>query len=147
MKRFEVIHPRDWGLHAPKTKGENSRIEHAIGIDYATVEQRVRHAVKDFLDRLYDEDEQGLRHYYRADTQYVSELDAGNFMMAMNYLVVYDMDGDGRYMARDVRMMGYDLLSNEVGINLTEEVDRITARVRERTGLNAEPFYGVGGDA
>ena len=32
---------------------------------------------------------------------------------------IYDLDGDGKYTARDVRRAGYKLLSNEVSINLT----------------------------
>jgi len=100
MKRFEVIHPRDWGLHAPETDGEKSRVLDMMGESYQSVESRVRHAVLDFLDRLYDEEEKGLRHYYRADNQFLSELDAGNFMMAMNYLVVYDMNGDEVLLAK-----------------------------------------------
>ena len=32
---------------------------------------------------------------------------------------INDMNGDGRYTARDVRMMGYQLVSNQVRINLT----------------------------
>lgn len=32
---------------------------------------------------------------------------------------VYDLDGNGRYSARDVKLAGYELLTNEVQINLT----------------------------
>lgn len=90
---YEMINPKEWGYKAPSEKG-SLKIEEILGENFESIKNRIENCVYSFLDRLYDENEQALRHYYRADNKYTSELDSGNFLMAINYLVIYDMNGD-----------------------------------------------------
>ena len=46
------------------------------------------------METLYDPEEKALRHYYRPDIHYYDKLDSGNFLMAVNYLTIYDLTGD-----------------------------------------------------
>jgi len=50
----------------------------------------VKNAVYEFLDRLYDEKENALHHFYRADVKHFGEFDSGNFLMSINYVIMYD---------------------------------------------------------
>ncbi len=95
---YETIFPASWGLKRPSS--ENNLILETLGYDLTSLEERVRNCVYLFLDKLFDTEERGLHHYYRADTQYVSELDSGNFLMAINYITMYDMTGDPMMLER-----------------------------------------------
>lgn len=88
---FETIFPLSWGLEHPKT---DKKVKEILGESLEEIETRVTNCVYKFVDRLFDEEENGLRHYYRADIKYKSELDSGNFLMALNYLMMYDMHQD-----------------------------------------------------
>jgi rhamnogalacturonyl hydrolase YesR len=66
------------------------RVRELVGVSYDDIARRARNAVYEFLDRLYDPEAGALHHYYRADTGYVAGMDSGNFLMAINYLVMYD---------------------------------------------------------
>lgn len=89
---YETIFPTGWGLKRPDTEDEG--IKKLLGHSLEDLEERVKNCVYSFLETLYDEKEGGLRHYYRADKKYYSGLDSGNFLMAVNYLTIYDMTGD-----------------------------------------------------
>ncbi len=89
---YETIFPTSWGFKRPSS--ENNLILESLGYDITSLENRVKNCVYLFLDKLFDTTEQGLHHYYRADTKYISELDSGNFLMAINYITMYDMTGD-----------------------------------------------------
>ncbi len=90
---YEVINPESWGLKAPDASGEK-KIEETLGISYETLKHRITKTVTSFIENLYNEEEKAMHHYYRADTKYKSEMDSGNFLMALNFLVVYDMTQD-----------------------------------------------------
>ena len=75
-------------------------MEQALGLPLEKLEERARNCVTCFLETLFDPEEKGLRHYYRADQKYYSELDSGNFLMAVNYLTIYDMTGDPHLLER-----------------------------------------------
>lgn len=85
---YETIFPDGWGL--PRPGKESPGIKDTLGYSLEELELRVKNCVYSFLDSLYDEEEQALRHYYRGDIQYYSELDSGNYLMAVNYLTMYD---------------------------------------------------------
>lgn len=95
---FETIFPAGWGITRSESNPEN--VQRHLGITLAEAEDRIRNCVYHFLEHLYSQDEKALRHYYRADTRYTSEADAGNFLMAVNYLTVYDLTGDERLLER-----------------------------------------------
>ena len=89
---YETIFPTGWGLKRPHQ--DNDKIKDVLGYPLEVLEERVKNCVYCFIENLYDHKEQGLRHYYRADEKYQSELDSGNYLMAINYLTMYDMTGD-----------------------------------------------------
>jgi len=95
---YETVFPTDWGINRPDDK--NPHIKELLSYTLPELETRVKNCVYSFLETLFDEEEQGLRHYYRADKQYYSELDSGNFLMALNYLAIYDMTGDAKLLNR-----------------------------------------------
>lgn len=95
---FETIFPTGWGLTRPSN--ENIKVKEWFGEDLSTLEERAKNCVYSFLENLYDENEHALRHYYRADKKYLSELDSGNFLMAINYLTMYDMTNDSLMLSR-----------------------------------------------
>lgn len=86
---YETITPQTWGIPLPDEAGKQ-RAGARLGIPYADIAARAKHAIYDFLDRLYNSEAGALHHYYRADTAYLSEMDSGNYLMALNYLVAYD---------------------------------------------------------
>lgn len=105
---YETIFPTGWGIARPQ--GENPEVTRLLGHTLDEIEMRARNCVYSFLETLYDPDEKGLHHYYRADRKYRSELDSGNFLMAVNYLTMYDLTGDGLMLSRaeDCFRWGYD---------------------------------------
>src|SRR5665648_94930 len=89
---YETIFPANWGIIRPKS--DNPKIIKLLGYSLEELESRVKNCVYCFLETLYDKENEGLRHYYRADKKYFAELDSGNFLMAINYLTMYDLTGD-----------------------------------------------------
>lgn len=90
---FETVSPRDWSLKSPDSKGRQA-VKDLLGLGYDELVNRSKKAVYEFLQKLYDPEEEALHHYYRADTNYLSEKDNGNFLMAINFLTMYDLFGD-----------------------------------------------------
>ncbi|MFV0395735.1 MAG: hypothetical protein ACK5LC_15330 [Coprobacillaceae bacterium] len=88
---FEIINPRTQGWIEP-TAEYNELYKKYLGEDFESLSSRLKNCVYLFLDGLYDEEEKALHHYYRAHDQYTSEIDSGNFLMAINYLTMYDID-------------------------------------------------------
>lgn len=95
---YETIYPANWGLERPVE--DCAKVKELLGHSVKELEERVTNCVYSFLDTLFDEKEQGLRHYYRADKKYYAELDSGNFLMAINYLTMYDMYQDEKMLER-----------------------------------------------
>lgn len=89
---YETIFPAGWGLTRPDPK--NPKIQEAFGCSLDELELRAKNCVYSFLETLFDHEEKGLKHYYRADKKYYSILDSGNFLMAINYLTIYDLTKD-----------------------------------------------------
>lgn len=86
---FQTISPKDWGYGTPNDLGKE-KVKEIIGFSYDELEKRTRNAVYEFVDRLYNEEVGALHHYYRGDNKFLSEMDSGNFLMAINYLTMYD---------------------------------------------------------
>lgn len=83
---YETVSPEAWGLPpVDPTGGAMSRS---------------RSAVYDFLLRLYDDQVGALHHFYRADRHELGEFDSGNFLMAMNFVAIYDLTGDAAMLDR-----------------------------------------------
>jgi rhamnogalacturonyl hydrolase YesR len=96
---FQTISPADWGYHVPGDKGRE-KIKQVFGHSYEELERRTKNAVYEFVNRLYDEKEGALHHYYRADNQYISEMDSGNYLMAINFLLMNDRYGDSEMLRK-----------------------------------------------
>ncbi|MCU6708741.1 hypothetical protein M6D81_08420 [Paenibacillus sp. J5C_2022] len=96
---FQTISPQDWGIPVPDEQGKEA-VRQMLGLEYDDIQLRAKNAVYVFLDKLYNEKEGALHHYYRADNQYTSEMDSGNFLMAINYLTMYDRYGDGEMLRK-----------------------------------------------
>lgn len=92
---FQTVTPQNWGLPDPRS-ADAGIVRDSLGLSPADLLSRCKNAVYEFVDRLYDQQEGALRHYYRADTKFLSELDSGNFLMALNFVVMFDLYGDRR---------------------------------------------------
>ncbi len=88
---YETIFPTGWGLERPSS---SEAVYKALGATVEELEERAKNCVYSFLETLYDPEEKALRHYYRPDIHYYDKLDSGNFLMAVNYLTIYDLTGD-----------------------------------------------------
>lgn len=130
---YETIFPTGWNIQRPET--ECTKVKELLGETIAEIEARAKNCVYNFLERLYDPEEKGLRHYYRADTKYRSELDSGNFLMAINYLSIYDLTGDALMLSRaeDCFMWGYN--------NSTENHPMFTWQGGVRDGFKRNELY------
>jgi len=90
---YLAISPEEGKLKKPDKKGKK-RVEELLGIPYDTLQQRARNTVYLWLEQLFNEKAGALHHYYRADTRSMARIDQGNFLMAFNYLTMYDRYGD-----------------------------------------------------
>lgn len=131
---YEMINPLEWGYKAPSKEG-SLRIKEILGENYESIKNRIENCVYSFLNKLYDNEEKALRHYYRADNKYISELDSGNFLMAINYLVIYDMNGDKEMLekAENCFQWAYD--------NVTETHPMFTWQGGVRDGFKRNELY------
>jgi len=96
QKRKRAFYPltnEDWHIPSPEEEGEK-RLREKVGETYEELQERIKNCIYSFLDGLYDEEEGALHHYYRAEDGFVSKIDSGNFLMALNYVVAYDLYGD-----------------------------------------------------
>jgi len=96
---FASLSSAEWNLKIPGPKGKEE-IRRRLGHSYPDLEERARRAVYEFVERSFDSAQGALRHYYRADTRSYAEPDSGNFLMAGNYLAMYDRHGEPRMLAR-----------------------------------------------
>ncbi len=102
LKGFEVITPIGWGL--PNTVVDSKTF---FGSSYSELIDRVAMAVYGFVNGLFNEKLGGLHHYYRADKKFLSEMDSGNFLMALNFLVMYDLFQDEQMLKRGEACFAY----------------------------------------
>lgn len=87
------------------------RVDSGAPVDFNLVEPKPVMPVPGEANTYYDE---LLSQYYPANVKIRAVLVNGE---APDF--VYDMDGDERFTARDIELAGYQLLSNEVAIDLT----------------------------
>lgn len=99
LSGFATVVPQDWGMPPASFDGD-PLVERALGVAPERLRARLVHALRDFVGGLYDEDVGALRHYYRPDVQYLSEFDSGNFLMALNFLVLHDLESDAEALTR-----------------------------------------------
>ena len=90
---FSSVTPDEWGLD-PEPRAGMEAIEAALGVSYGCLRERLTKALSHFVLGLYDTKLGALHHYYRPDIQYLSEFDSGNFLMALNFVVLSDTTGD-----------------------------------------------------
>lgn len=95
---YETISPSCWGLSVPKDT--NTNVNARLGHQPQELERRTRECVYSFLESLMSEETGALKHYYRADLKTYGEIDSGNFLMAVNYLTMYDLYGDKHMLDR-----------------------------------------------
>lgn len=99
-KGFEVMTPIGWGLAVPCGNGAK-KVEEAFGEGYEELLSRVRNAIYEWMDKtLYFPEVKALKHYYRADNHEYGGFDSGNFLMAQNYIVAYDVFDDAQMLEK-----------------------------------------------
>jgi hypothetical protein len=99
---YTPVTSADWGLgHAAER--DAGEVREALGIARDALEERCRRAVESCLVRHYDESAGALHHYYRADTRELAPMDSGNFLMAINFLTIFDRYGDHEMLVRAQR--------------------------------------------
>jgi len=90
---FAMVSSADWQLDdGPITSGET--VVERLGLDYDTLRERCRQAVYSFVNRTFDPQVGAVHHYYEAPTGRYDAFDTGNFLIAMNFLTMYDRYGD-----------------------------------------------------
>lgn len=104
---FETVAPDGWGLGPPAGPAADAAVRAALGVGWSEILARVRHVGYDFLARLYDEEAGALRHYYRAGAGDFGPLDSGNFLMAMNFVVMYDLFHDAAMLDKAERCFAW----------------------------------------
>ena len=95
---YALVSSSDWGLDAGPL--DNEEVVRVLGHPYAELEQRCRKAVEEFVLGTYDETVGAARHYYSALEQRMDEFDSGNFLIALNFLTMYDRYGDEEMLRR-----------------------------------------------
>lgn len=90
---FATVTPADWGLD-PAPGGAAEALQAATGVPPDRLRERLTNALSRFVLGLYDTELGALHHYYRPDVKVLSELDSGNFLMALNLVVLADVSGD-----------------------------------------------------
>jgi hypothetical protein len=98
---FLFISSADWDL--PSGAAGTDRVEALLGLPYAELEHRCRLAVYDFVVGCFDDQQGATRHYYEAPAHRYDELDSGNFLIALNYLTMYDRYEDDAMLDRAER--------------------------------------------
>lgn len=104
---FETVSPSGWGL--ANQVPHSDAVTATLGLAYRDVVLRCRQAVYSFLDGLYNPDVGALHHYYRADTDYTSEIDSGNYLMTLNFLVMFDLFADDAMLERAISCFRYSV--------------------------------------
>ncbi len=106
---FETVAPAGWGLPWPLGDESNDRLVNALGLDSNQLLERVKHIGYDFLLGLFDPVQGALHHFYRADRQAFGEFDSGNFLMALNFVLMYDLFGDQAMLERARRCFQFGM--------------------------------------
>lgn len=95
---YAVVSSADWKLGSGKV--DDVLVTEVLGHPYAELEDRCRNAVEQFVVGTYDESVGAARHYYSARDQRMDEFDSGNFLIALNFLTMYDRYGDEEMLNR-----------------------------------------------
>jgi len=109
FRGFETVSPSGWGLSWPLSDATSFGLRAALGIELEELLTRVKNAGYGFVLGLYDDHEGALRHFYRADRREFGAFDSGNFLMALNFVLMYDLFGDRTMLERAQRCFSYAL--------------------------------------
>jgi len=90
---YGTITPKDWGIKKPDKEGRKKVFKY-LGIAYEELEKRWKNTVYKFLVNYFDEEVGACHHFYCANTKCLSGFDSGNFLIALNFLTMYDRYGD-----------------------------------------------------
>ncbi len=96
---FQTVSPENWGLPRVGLDAHDV-VQQTLGVSTDEIVSRCKNSVYSFVNGLYDEEVGALHHYYRSDTQFISEFDSGNFLMALNFVVMYDLFQDPMMLER-----------------------------------------------
>lgn len=106
LSGFATVTPGDWGLdRAPQADVET--VERATAVPHDRLRERLTKALSHFVLGLYDAELGALHHYYRPDIHLLSEIDSGNFLMALNLVVLADITGDDSALEKAVSCYRY----------------------------------------
>ena len=86
---YGTITPKDWGIKKPDKEGRKKVFKY-LGIAYEELEKRWKNTVYKFLVNYFDEEVGACHHFYCANTKCLSGFDSGNFLIALNFLTMYD---------------------------------------------------------
>lgn len=89
----ETIIPENWGIKKPDKEGRRKVFKY-LGVKYEELEKRWKNAVYKFVVNYFDERVEACHHFYCANNKYLSGLDSGNFLIALNFLTMYDRYDD-----------------------------------------------------
>ncbi len=95
---FAAISSSDWDLEAGSL--DEQTVEEVLGLPYSELEMRCRKAVEEFVVGTYDSQVGAVHHYYSAPEHRMDEFDSGNFLIALNFLTMFDRYGDPEMLNR-----------------------------------------------
>lgn len=86
---YETITPEDWEIKKPN-KEEKEKVFKYLGVKYEELEKRWKNAVYKFEVSHFDDKVGACHHFYLAKAKHFNGFDSGNFLIALNFLVMYD---------------------------------------------------------
>jgi hypothetical protein len=98
LSGFETVSPEGWGLPLPTAASDGVLVD-ALGLDWEGVLATAR-GVGEFVLGLYDEEAGALHHYYAATSGRLGPLHNANFLMALNFVTLYDLFGQEEMLER-----------------------------------------------
>jgi len=130
---FAAVSSTDWALN----QGElhDDVVVDALDLPYVELETRCRNAVEEFVVGTYDAEVGAVHHYYSAPEQRMDEFDSGNFLIALNFLTMYDRYGDEEMLKRAESCYAWAYQ------NCTETHPMFTWQGGVRDGFNLQELY------
>ena len=98
LRGYETVSPHGWGLPLP-TEAADRLLADCVGLTWREILETARR-VGEFVLGLYDEDAGALHHYYEATTGRLGPLNQSNFLMALNFVTLYDLFGQADMLER-----------------------------------------------
>ncbi|RLE07342.1 hypothetical protein DRJ00_08310 [Candidatus Aerophobetes bacterium] len=103
---YETITPEDWGIQKPNEEGKKKVFKY-LGISYEELEKRWKNAVYKFAASHFDNKVGACHHFYLAKAKCFNGFDSGNFLIGINFLIMYDRYKDKEMLDKTEKCFWY----------------------------------------